>query len=131
MESGDVLIQLNLKSGVPICDQIVYGFVRLKAVGVLKSGDQLPSVRQLAIELSVNPNTVQKAYQILESSGVVYTVKGRGSFISDDEIADTAIMRSAKKDFAAAVKAASELGLTETDMTAIIAETLEAAEEND
>ena len=84
------MIQLNYKSGVPICDQIVNGFIRMKALGLVESGEQLPSVRQLAMELSVNPNTIQKAYQILESSGIIYSVKGKGSFFSDDAAADAA-----------------------------------------
>ena len=71
------MLQLNFKSGVPICDQIVNGFIRMKALGLVESGEQLPSVRQLAVKLGVNPNTIQKAYQILESSGVIYSVKGK------------------------------------------------------
>ena len=116
------MIQLNYKSGVPICDQIVNGFIRMKALGLVESGEQLPSVRQLAMELGVNPNTIQKAYQILESSGIIYTVKGKGSFFSDDEAADTAVIMSAKKDFRAAVKAAAELGLRENELIEIVTE---------
>lgn len=117
------MLQLDYKSGVPICDQIVKGFIRMKALGLVDSGEQLPSVRALAVELCVNPNTVQKAYQILESSGIIYTVKGKGSFISDDEAANTAVIVSAKKDFVEAVKKASELGLTEAELTEIVRET--------
>lgn len=116
------MIQLNYKSGVPICDQIVNGFIRMKALRLVESGEQLPSVRQLAMELGVNPNTIQKAYQILESSGIIYTVKGKGSFFSDDEAADTAVIMSAKKDFRAAVKAATELGLRENELIEIVTE---------
>ena len=87
------MLQLNFKSGVPICDQIVNGFIRMKALGLVESGEQLPSVRQLAVKLGVNPNTIQKAYQILESSSVIYSVKGKGSFISDAAAADKNIRR--------------------------------------
>ena len=97
------MLKLNYKSGVPICDQIVNGFVRMKALGLVESGEQLPSVRALAMELGVNPNTIQKAYQILETNGIIYSVKGKGSFISDDAAADTAVIMSAKRDFRAAV----------------------------
>ena len=93
------MLKLNYKSGVPICDQIVNGFVRMKALGLVESGEQLPSVRALAMELGVNPNTIQKAYQILETNGIIYSVKGKGSFISDDAAADTAVIMSAKRDF--------------------------------
>ena len=56
------MLQLDYKSGVPICDQIVKGFIRMRALGLVESGEQLPSVRALAVELSVNPNTIQKDY---------------------------------------------------------------------
>ena len=110
------MLQLNYKSGVPICDQIVNGFIRMKALGLSKGGDQLPSVRQLALELCVNPNTIQKAYQMLESAGVIYSVKGKGSFFSDDAAADMAVIKAAKKDFRAAVQSAVELGMTKAEL---------------
>lgn len=118
------MLQLNYKSGIPICDQIVNGFIRMKALGLSKGGDQLPSVRQLAVELCVNPNTIQKAYQMLESAGVIYSVKGKGSFFSDDAAADMAVIKAAKKDFRAAVQSAVELGMTKTELQEIVAEVL-------
>ena len=122
------MLQLNYKSGVPICDQIVNGFIRMKALGLSEGGDQLPSVRQLAVELCVNPNTIQKAYQMLESAGVIYSVKGKGSFFSDDATADMAVMKAAKKDFRAAVQSAVELGMTKTELQEIVDEVLEKGE---
>ena len=116
------MLQLNYKSGVPICDQIVNGFIRMKALGLSKGGDQLPSVRALAVELCVNPNTIQKAYQMLESAGVIYSVKGKGSFFSDDAAADIAVIKAAKKDFRAAVQSALERGMTESELNEIVAE---------
>ena len=116
------MLQLNYKSGVPICDQIVNGFIRMKALGLSKGGDQLPSVRALAVELCVNPNTIQKAYQMLESAGIIYSVKGKGSFFSDDDAADIAVIKAAKKDFRAAVQSALELGMTESELNEIVAE---------
>lgn len=122
------MLQLNYKSGVPICDQIVNGFIRMKALGLSKGGDQLPSVRQLAVELCVNPNTIQKAYQMLESAGVIYSVKGKGSFFSDDAAADMAVIKAAKKEFRAAVRNAVELGMTKTELQEIVDEVLENGE---
>ncbi len=114
------MFQLDFKSGVPICDQIVNGFIKLKALGVLKGNEQLPSVRSLASKFSINPNTVQKAYAILESSGIIYSVKGKGSFISDDESATAAVMLAARKDFISAVKSARNLGLTTEEMISLV-----------
>lgn len=119
------MLKLNYKSGVPICDQIVNGFVRMKALGLVESGEQLPSVRALAMELGVNPNTIQKAYQILETNGIIYSVNGKGSFISDDAAADTAVIMSAKRDFRAAVSSAAELGLRKPELIEIVSEMFE------
>lgn len=116
------MLELNFKSGVPICDQIVNGFIRMKALGLVESGELMPSVRQLAVELSVNPNTIQKAYQMLESNGIIYSVKGKGSFISSDAAADIAVIKSAKKDFRRAAVSAKELGLKRDELIEIIDE---------
>lgn len=117
------MFQLDYKSGLPICDQIVNGFIRLKAVGVMSGGDQLPSVRTLASQLSVNPNTIQKAYAILEGNGIIYSVKGKGSFLSDDSRAHAAVLESARKGFKTAVGSAKELGLERDDLVDIVDET--------
>lgn len=120
------MFKLNYKSGVSICDQIVNAFVRMKALGVLKSGEQLPSVRSLAVELGVNPNTIQKAYSMLEMNGIIYSVKGKGSFISDGAAADTAVISAAKKDFREAVAAAAELGLGMEELLNTVREAFES-----
>ena len=114
------MFQLDLKSGKPICDQIVSGFIKMKALGVISSGDQLPSVRSLAVEFSVNPNTIQKAYAILESQGIIYSVKGKGSFVSDDNNGQQAILNSARNDFKNAVISALQLGLNKEELFHII-----------
>ena len=66
----------------PIYEQITEKYKLLILKGVLSPDEQMPSVRKLAMELSANPNTVQRAYAELERQGVIYTVKGRGSFVS-------------------------------------------------
>ena len=76
------MIQINYQDKRPIYEQIVEKFRTLVVRGVLKPDDKIPSVRSLAIDLSINPNTIQKAYQELERQGVIYTVKGRGNFVS-------------------------------------------------
>lgn len=77
------MIQLDLKSRKSIYEQIVDGFKELVTSGVLKSGDKMPSVRELSKMLTVNPNTIQKAYRKLEDEGWVYMVPGLGCFVSD------------------------------------------------
>lgn len=116
------MLQLDLRSGVPICNQIVNGFIRLKGLGVLSGNDQIPSVRALASQLSVNPNTIQKAYAILESNGIIYSVKGKGSFISDDSAACDAVLENARDAVRQALHEAKELGLGRDDILMIVDE---------
>ncbi|MDA8336549.1 MAG: GntR family transcriptional regulator [Peptococcaceae bacterium] len=68
--------------GVPIYLQLIEQVRRAAAAGVLAPGEQLPSVRDLAVQLSVNPNTIAKAYQEMEREGVVKTLRGRGTFMT-------------------------------------------------
>lgn len=81
------MIQIDYRDKRPIYEQIIEKFRRLILRGVLKKDDAMPSIRSLALELSINPNTIQKAYQELERLEYIYTVKGRGSFVKDTAIA--------------------------------------------
>ena len=74
--------RLDLRSGVPVYRQIIDQVLGGIAAGSLKAGDQLPTVRQLAVDLSVNPNTVVRAYRELEIRGMLDTQQGTGTFIS-------------------------------------------------
>lgn len=77
------MILIDVKSRQPIYKQLYNGIVRLSALGAMLPGEQLPSVRSLAQELGVNPNTVQKAYQLLERDGLIVSAPGKGSFLAD------------------------------------------------
>jgi GntR family transcriptional regulator len=77
------VIRVDASSFVPIYEQIKQGIGRLVATGRLKVGDPLPSIRDLAAEIIVNPNTVARAYRELEQDGVIATQKGRGSVIAE------------------------------------------------
>ncbi|MEE1180311.1 MAG: GntR family transcriptional regulator [Lachnospiraceae bacterium] len=76
------MIGIDLQNRKPIYEQIVERFQSLIVNGVLEPDSQMPSVRSLAMELSINPNTIQKAYSLLEQEGYIYPVKGRGNFVS-------------------------------------------------
>lgn len=78
------MIKLDLQSRLPIYEQLKSKIIELVMLGELASDAQLPSVRTFARELGVNPNTVQKAYQELEREKIIYSVAGRGSYISPD-----------------------------------------------
>src|SRR5258706_11490895 len=77
---------LDLRSGVPIYRQIMDQVVGAIATGALAVGDQLPTVRQLAVDLSINPNTVARAYRELELGGLLETHQGTGTFISTQKM---------------------------------------------
>ena len=74
-------IQIDFRSGIPIYIQIMDQIRQMVANGDLKPGDQLPTVRQLAIDLQVNWNTVARAYRLLDEAGLISTQQGRGTFI--------------------------------------------------
>ena len=76
------MLHLDYRDSRPIHQQVRDGLRRLMVTGVLQPGDQLSSVRKLATELAINPNTIQRAYAELEAEGYIYSVAGRGSFVS-------------------------------------------------
>ena len=80
-----MMIMLDYKDTRPIYEQVVEKFQTLILKGVLEPDAQLPSVRSLAVELSINPNTIQRAYGELERQGFIYTIKGRGGFVRYSE----------------------------------------------
>src|SRR6266853_959163 len=78
--------RLDLHSGVPVYRQIIDQVVGGIATGALAGGDQIPTVRQLAVDLAINPNTVIRAYRELEIRGVLETQQGTGTFISNQKV---------------------------------------------
>ncbi len=77
----DMDITIEFKSGIPIYEQIAYQVLELIEAGELKSGDQLPTTRELAVQLGVNFNTVARAYRMLDKDSVISTQHGRGTYI--------------------------------------------------
>lgn len=84
--TSELPFRLDLKSGVPVYRQIIDQVLGGIAAGSLKSGDQLPTVRQLAVDLAVNPNTIVRAYRELEIRGVIETQQGTGTFIANKQV---------------------------------------------
>lgn len=76
---------INLKGNESIFTQIKKQIIRFIEIGVLKPNDKLPSVRMLASDLGINPNTVARAYSELESEGIIYTINKKGVFVADKE----------------------------------------------
>lgn len=107
------MIRLDYRDSRPVYEQIADKLEMLAMRGALEPEEQLPSVRQLAAELSINPNTVQKAYGELLSRGVIYSVKGRGNFVSDtvEELKERRLTEI-RRQIESLVRQARELGTT-------------------
>lgn len=80
------MIILDYKDRRPIYEQVAEKLEELMLLGILGENEPLPSVRSLAMELSINPNTIQRAYAELERQGYIYTVKGKGSFLAENSV---------------------------------------------
>ena len=125
-----VLVRLRLASGVfPVFSYRKEQVVRLALAGALESGEQLPSVRVLARELGINPNTVAKAYQELETEGILCSVAGKGSFLTGNIRASAAVRQSAKEAFQKAAARAVQAGFTKEELTELLSEAYGKGEE--
>ena len=77
------MIHLDYRDSRPIYEQVRDGLRKLMVTGMLRPGDKLPSVRALAVELAINPNTIQRAYGQLEAEGYILSVSGKGTFVAE------------------------------------------------
>ena len=84
------MLTLNYRDSRPIYGQIKDGLRRMIVTGALEPGEKLPSIRAMAVDLAINPNTIQRAYAELEAEGFIYSVPGKGSFASQTREADEA-----------------------------------------
>ena len=98
------MIQLNYRDSKPIYEQIKDGLRKLVISGAVKTDEKLPSVRELATQLSINPNTIQKAFKELEQEGYIYTIAGRGSFAAERKDVTQGRNESLMKEFDEIVK---------------------------
>lgn len=131
------MIILDYQDRRPIYEQVVEKFRILILNGALEPGSQMPSVRQLAMELSVNPNTIQRAYMELEQQGFIYPVKGRGSFVADSAEIQRINRITYYQELAGLVQKGRELGISREELMNRIktyydsGEKLRRGEEND
>lgn len=114
------MISIDYQSKLPLYEQIAQRFQTLILKGVLPPDAQMPSVRTLAVELSINPNTIQKAFALLEQQGYIYPVRGRGNYV-----ADTAQLAENKKcslleEIRRLLRQGKELGITRSEYIAVL-----------
>lgn len=93
------MLQLNYRDSKPIYEQIKEGLTRLLLTRAIDTDERLPSVRELAEKLAINPNTIQRAYRELEAEGYIYTVPGKGSFAASREEVQRTRQRELWEDF--------------------------------
>lgn len=116
------MISIDSRNPKPLYEQVVDEFKKLIIAGVMTQDEKLPSVRSLASQLAINPNTIQRAYRELEAAGFTYSAAGKGSFVA--ELGDTASLRREEllAQFDETVSQLLETGLTADELTARIKE---------
>ena len=115
------VIRVDVKSRVPIYEQIISSVKKAVLGGLLLGDELLPSVRSLALELTINPNTIQKAYAELERQGIIYSVPGKGNFVSPNthEI-ENQHREELKKKLGEIINEALRSGMTREDIMEIL-----------
>ncbi|MDF2536180.1 MAG: GntR family transcriptional regulator [Bacillales bacterium] len=117
------MFELDMKSRKPIYEQLVDKLKELIIHDILKPDEQLPTVRQLAVDISINPNTIQKAFRELENQGYSYSVPGKGSFVNSDlQSKRAAKIAQIKDEIAKPIAEALFLGITKEQLMQYILE---------
>ena len=112
------MININFRDARPIYEQVRDGFRQLILTGVLPPDSKLPSVRELAGQLAINPNTIQRAYRELEAEGCICSVPGKGSFVRVGGDAAAARRKELMEEFRALSEELKSLGVTEEELCA-------------
>lgn len=114
------MFSLRLQGGVPLSEQLEARIAELIISGEMAENEKLPAVREVAKELMINPNTVQKTYRQLEQRGLIYSLPGKGSYVAEKSQYSSAVLKRAAEEFRRAVIDAKKSGLTEEMMTEVI-----------
>lgn len=123
------MIILDYRDSRPIYEQVVEKFKLLILKDVLAQDEKMPSVRNLAMELSINPNTIQRAYATLESQGYIYTVKGKGNFVSDKATLMKDYQKEISSQLSEVCKQAASAGMGREEFMALVKESVAATGE--
>ena len=114
------MITIDYKSRLPVYEQIKNQIMTLIQLEVLTTDQQLPSIRSLSAETGVNVNTVKRAIQDLEEMGIIYSVPGKGSFVSENAFSNSRIKEKALDEIRYAIVSAIPKGVTEKDVAKLI-----------
>ena len=116
------MISLNYRDSRPIYEQIRDGLRKLIVTGALGADEKLPSVRALAAQLAINPNTIQRAYNELEGEGYIYSVPGKGSFAAANAAADSARLAELMTQVRELLSELRYLGVSQQELLALVKE---------
>lgn len=115
------MFDLDLKSRIPIYEQLVEHIKKMIFEGVIQADEKMPSVRTLASELTINPNTIQKAYRELERLGYIYSLPGKGSYVQEvSDIKNKFHIETLKDDLVSILKELLFLNVTKEELLEII-----------
>lgn len=114
------MFEINLSGKAPIYEQIVNGISGLISCGRMAPGEKLPAVREVAKMLGINPNTVQKAYFLLEQAGLIYSVPAKGSYVCDNDAAAAALKKKALDKLGGEIKSAAAAGVEEEEADTLL-----------
>lgn len=114
------MIALDYRDKRPLYEQVKEKLIHLIAAGALPEDEKLPSVRVLAMELAINPNTVQRAYRELESEGFIYTVQGRGNFVSKSSMWQNSKYKEILDEIRALIEQAVRFGVKKEELIELL-----------
>ena len=121
------MVHLDYRDARPIYTQIIDGFKEQISTGVLQSGEKLPSVRELASQLAINPNTIQRAYRELDAEGYTVSIAGKGSFVADIAVIRRQNQQQQIGQFLQAAESLKKLGFTTQELAALLQQKEEAS----
>lgn len=124
------MISINYRDSRPIYEQIKDGLKTLMLAGAIAKDEKLPSVRDMAVKMSINPNTIQRAYRELEAEGFIYSVSGKGSFASGRSDLDEKKRAELDGKLKEVIERLLQMGVSAGDITAFVNKCLEEREDD-
>lgn len=119
-KSGDTMFEIDSRSRIPIYEQIKNQILLFIRMGVYKADEQLPSIRTVSQQTGINVNTVKRAFADLESEGVIYSLVGRGCFVSSSAIDNTSIAQKALKEIELDLRSLKSKGVSKDALIELI-----------
>lgn len=111
-KEGEAMFEIDSRSRIPIYEQIKNQLITFIRLGMYKADEQLPSIRSVSLQTGINVNTVKRAFADLEEEGIIYTLVGRGSFVSSNAADNTSIAEKALKDIEPDLRSLKSKGVT-------------------